>query len=89
MAETHTGTQTDSRATLITTGDAAEILSVTPGAVRKMAEGGRLDFEQKLPGTLGSYLFRRDVVIAAARKRIAEEAARLEARRAQLEDVAS
>jgi excisionase family DNA binding protein len=89
MAETHTGTQTDAGSALITTGDAAEMLSVTPGAVRKMAERGHLPYEQKLPGKLGSYLFRRDKVLDVARRRLEEEAARLQDRRARLDGVAS
>ncbi len=88
MAETHTGTQTDSGSALITTGDAAAYLDVTPGAIRKMAERGDLPYDQKLPGRLGSYLFRRDVVIKFAQQRLAAETARLEARRAHLEGVA-
>lgn len=63
---------------LVATGEAARMLNLSTSGVRSLAERGVLPVEEKLPGNLGAYLFKRSDVAALATKRLAEQKARLE-----------
>lgn len=66
---------TMSQTKLLTSSQAALLLSKSPRTIQRMADAGELEIATKLPGPNGAYLFDESEIIRALKAQIEEERA--------------
>lgn len=74
---------------LVTTAEAAQLLSCSHATVARLAASGTLSTAQRLPGKTGALLFNESDVRALAKKRAEEARAKVEAAERRLSEVSS